>query len=528
MEPPQTPAQPPAQPLGSSPPFDSPEQPGGAAQKPGQLARSVRVTVMQAEGLPRMDLMGKNDPYVVLAIDGATQRTPTVDDGGKNPVFGADGAGEPLLFERCAGSSATLQAFDEDLDADDLIGTADLPLPAAAAAAEAEAAGEESWLELLSAKGKKAGRVRVVVHAWDEPPPPAEAPAEPEAAETEPEPERKETEDGAEAEAEPEEGEQEQEDEGDEDTEVEEVGDEEVAAARRARAAARRVEKEEASSDEKQRMILEDEGLAEAERCEKGTWGMPDIGGIVSLLRDEPHCTNPVVVARACDALQTVAWVDAHIRTHLDLQLRQTDAVTALCEAVKTHWKSGAVLERGFWALETLLRDDGPEGEWGGEHGKCGASVKVAAMAAGMDDVARAAIANAEGSGCEREMEGVALLAGRSLARAFLEKIGTATADEMAQIDMAKASSAVKKKRRKKGKGKGGPEGKEKKKGGKKKKIKQKEEGTLPRPSSRDSNDSRGSGGASRLNADGSTRGGLEAEEPIGPVGEISGWGTAP
>ena len=65
-------------------------------------------------------------------------------------------------------------------------------------------------------------------------------------------------------------------------------------------------------------------------------------------------------------------------------------------------------------------------------HGKCGASVKVAAMAAGMDDVARAAIANAEGSGCEREMEGVALLAGRSLARAFLEKIGTATADEMA------------------------------------------------------------------------------------------------
>ena len=62
----------------------------------------------------------------------------------------------------------------------------------------------------------------------------------------------------------------------------------------------------------------------------------------------------------------------------------------------------------------------------------------------------------------------------------------------------------------------------------KKEKIKQKEEGTFSRPSSRDSNDSRGSGGASRLNADGSARGGLEAEEPIGPVGEISGWGTAP
>ena len=84
--------------------------------------KMLRVTVFSGNDLPKMDLMGDNDPYCVVSVDGVGMRSPTVDGGGASPVWGA-GAGEFVeFFITQIPHSIIVECFDEDVGADDLIG----------------------------------------------------------------------------------------------------------------------------------------------------------------------------------------------------------------------------------------------------------------------------------------------------------------------------------------------------------------------------------------------------------------------
>ena len=86
----------------------------------------LRVTVLECDGLKKMDLMGHNDVFVKLQVDGVEEphRSSTLEGGGAAPVWG-DGAGETMTFRLgAAPPSIGIEVYDEDLgSADDLIGT---------------------------------------------------------------------------------------------------------------------------------------------------------------------------------------------------------------------------------------------------------------------------------------------------------------------------------------------------------------------------------------------------------------------
>ena len=48
----------------------------------------LRITILSGAKLPKMDLFGENDPYVVIKVDGVKKRTTTQDGGGAAPVWG--------------------------------------------------------------------------------------------------------------------------------------------------------------------------------------------------------------------------------------------------------------------------------------------------------------------------------------------------------------------------------------------------------------------------------------------------------
>ena len=537
--------------LADSPPFEYDSPAGGESvakqleaaaaeeQEEASRPRDVRVTVMQAADLAKADRFGKNDPYIVLRVNDEELRTQTINDGGRNVMFGIsreNPAGEELLFRRCESTTCTVQCWDDDgkLGADDLIGEGTLRLPSldeteASEAALEGRAGREVWVDLTmedkKGRAKPAGRVRVVVQAWDAAvqPPPVHPAGEASDSDEEP-------------------------------VTVQDAED-----ARRQRNKERREEKANASDDVKAALILEDEGLAEAARCERGTWGTPDIVGLLRLLRDEPHCHNPNVVARACGALQVIFDVDRMSRMHLDLRMTQENGIEVLCDAILRHKLSAKVMETGFWVLETLMRDDGPgpahlwephtapngselgilkpyspedyttPGEWGGEQGVAGQEYKVVILAKGMDAEARKVLQENLGSKCDTPTAparvppnfvpvgstGLDMLSGRSFARSFLEALGTATAEEMAKVVTAQAMEELEHREKEKRATKDGK--KKKKSGTPDSKKKKKKSSTTPdskkgarssgpihaRPGSRGEISTAGSsGGASSLTVD--------------------------
>ena len=554
--------------MADSPPFeyDSPGAESVAAKleqavdDEAQLVpRDVRVTVLQAADLLKSDFFGKNDPYVVLKANNQELRTQTVQNGGSDVSFGENSenrSGEELLFPRCEGTTCTVQCWDEDKGgADDLLGEGTLRLPTLAEAEASEAAlqgrdGREVWVE-LSKEDKKgvlrpAGRVRVVVQAWDasvQPPPVHPA--------------------GTSSTSEEEE-------------EVE-LTVEDAAEAQRQRNRERREEKANASDDLKAALILEDEGMAEAARCARGSWGTPDIVGLLSLLREKPHCDNPNVVARACGALQVVFDVDRMSRMHLDLRMRQEHGIEVLCDAILRHRLSGKVMETGFWVLETLMRDDGPgpahmwephppvsvsdgfvkpygpedfttPGEWGGKRGAAGEAYRKVIVEKGMEAEARKVLTDNCGTACDSQTAtrdppsflpaGSApmdVLSGRSFARSFLEALGTATAEESARSVTPEALAELERSEKQENAAKAAS-----KEGGDGKKTKKKKSGKAgagpkqtarhARPGSRgDIKTPERAGGASTLDASGnltdlSMGNTSRANGPEEREGDVSSW----
>ena len=123
----------------------------------------LEVTLVEARDLKKMDLLGKNDPYVVITVEGRTMRSTTIDGGGSKPSWCRDGGGgEVLEFEVEQAVAIELAVYDEDQDADDLIGTAIVELDHAP---ENQDWALEDWFEIEDHKGKTTGAVHLQI-SW--------------------------------------------------------------------------------------------------------------------------------------------------------------------------------------------------------------------------------------------------------------------------------------------------------------------------------------------------------------------------
>ena len=99
--------------------------------------RLLRVTILRAQDLPKMDTFGATDPYVQIEVDGTIVRTSTAVDGGANACWG-DGKGETFDFDcMTPPQRINVRCFDEDLDADDEIGKGRFEIAAGALPTEA-------------------------------------------------------------------------------------------------------------------------------------------------------------------------------------------------------------------------------------------------------------------------------------------------------------------------------------------------------------------------------------------------------
>ena len=130
-------------------------------EPPPMPLRRLRVTVLSGSKLPRMDLFGENDPYVLLNVEGVKKRTATLDGAGASPIWG-HGLGErfeffcidmPLMFK--------MQAYDEDVgSADDLIGTVEYTIDSHD---PEEIWTEDVWIDLKNDGGKDAGLIHCLL-----------------------------------------------------------------------------------------------------------------------------------------------------------------------------------------------------------------------------------------------------------------------------------------------------------------------------------------------------------------------------
>ena len=85
----------------------------------------IVVTVLEAKGLAKMDLVGENDPYVIAGVNAATHRTLTVDGGGEACEFTAAQKNTMHFHTAEVLESVLVRVFDEDpgsASTDDQIG----------------------------------------------------------------------------------------------------------------------------------------------------------------------------------------------------------------------------------------------------------------------------------------------------------------------------------------------------------------------------------------------------------------------
>lgn len=124
--------------------------------------RCLRVRVIEARDLPKMDLLGKNDPYVTVIVDdGERKRTKTIDGGGAEPEWHEDLQWELMV---AAPPAVKIMCYDEDVgSADDLIGSAMLNLHGKSATTMWEF---DDWVSLESPGGTACGAVHVLV-TWN-------------------------------------------------------------------------------------------------------------------------------------------------------------------------------------------------------------------------------------------------------------------------------------------------------------------------------------------------------------------------
>ena len=129
--------------------------------------RLLVVTVLEADGLPKQDRFGQNDPYCACSVNGAIERTKTVEGGGASPVWGF-GSGEELQFQLQTAwvPTITFSVFDEDEGSrDDFIGGCDLRPNQESRDADQQWSREEQ-LQLVDKHGHAAGRLHVLIQ-WD-------------------------------------------------------------------------------------------------------------------------------------------------------------------------------------------------------------------------------------------------------------------------------------------------------------------------------------------------------------------------
>lgn len=78
---------------------------------------TLTVAPMSATIAKDTDLIGKMDPYVTIEVAGKTERTKTVEAGGKNPRWA-----DRFTFSCNQGDTITLRIYDDDVGRDDFIG----------------------------------------------------------------------------------------------------------------------------------------------------------------------------------------------------------------------------------------------------------------------------------------------------------------------------------------------------------------------------------------------------------------------
>jgi hypothetical protein len=80
------------------------------------------VFVLSADGLPKADTFGRNDPYAIVDVNGVTSKTSVCFSGGAVPVWGRPGTGDRLCF-LCAAPPSTLQikVLDDDFNPADML-----------------------------------------------------------------------------------------------------------------------------------------------------------------------------------------------------------------------------------------------------------------------------------------------------------------------------------------------------------------------------------------------------------------------
>jgi hypothetical protein len=136
-----------------------------ALGRPPTPRGALKVTVIEAKGLKKMDTFGKNDPYCIVAINGESRRTKTVDGGGAAPVWGEDGHGEVLNFELERAVAVEVACYDEDAGKDDLIGTAIVELDHAPEGQDWEL---QDWFAISDDSSKETGQVQLLL-SWVDP-----------------------------------------------------------------------------------------------------------------------------------------------------------------------------------------------------------------------------------------------------------------------------------------------------------------------------------------------------------------------
>ena len=139
---------------------------GLLAQRPVTPRGMFEVTILEGKNLKKMDLIGKNDPYVLVTVNGETRQSSTCDGGGSKPVWGVDNAGETLRFEVETALSVEVACLDEDEgSSDDMIGTAIIELDHQP---EGEDWAMEEWFEISDAKEKITGSLHLLL-SWSNP-----------------------------------------------------------------------------------------------------------------------------------------------------------------------------------------------------------------------------------------------------------------------------------------------------------------------------------------------------------------------
>eukprot|EP01052_Picozoa_sp_SAG31_P006069 SAG31_NODE_275_length_18666_cov_8.489309_12_plen_1217_part_00 len=121
------------------------------------------VTIYEARGLKRMDLIGENDTYALVTVAGVTKQTVTIS--GRRPAWGIkEGHGQELIFHvDKMPDRLDIRLYDEDeSSADDQIGSVILD-------SSARFGDGKEWHQLTDDRNKRTGEVLVKISTSDLP-----------------------------------------------------------------------------------------------------------------------------------------------------------------------------------------------------------------------------------------------------------------------------------------------------------------------------------------------------------------------